>query len=95
MLFGRADYNAMGIEGLNEKIPDDEPVFLIRASDMCAVQTVNAWACLHLGTVRALHPLDKELVEEATELVRNARTWAKVMEEWSVTKIADAPTGSI
>lgn len=42
MIHARDDYNR--IQDPEGKIPDDEPVFLIRAQDAAAVETVMHWA---------------------------------------------------
>lgn len=44
MKHARADYD--GIQDANNHIPDDEPVFVIRAKDICSAATVEMWALL-------------------------------------------------
>lgn len=41
MIFGRDDYT---IESLNESIPADEPVFIVRASDALGAEIVHEYA---------------------------------------------------
>ena len=45
MLHARNDYNRIQ-DPLNE-IPEDEPVFLLRAQDQVAAEVVRYWAYLH------------------------------------------------
>jgi len=45
MLHAREDYNR--IQDPDEKIAEDEPVFLLRAHDQCFAETVRFWAALH------------------------------------------------
>ena len=48
MLHARDDYNEMGAAGIDAKIPDDEPVFLIRAQDENFSEVVRYWCTLSL-----------------------------------------------
>lgn len=41
MIHAREDYNR--IQDPENKIPEDEPVFLIRGQDMCALAALEAW----------------------------------------------------
>jgi hypothetical protein len=45
MLHARKDYNR--IQDPDNKIPEDEPVFLLRAQDQVAAEAVRHWAVLH------------------------------------------------
>ena len=47
MIHAREDYNRIQ-DPINE-IQSDEPVFLIRAQDVCAADTMRFWAALHLS----------------------------------------------
>ena len=64
--------------GTTRRIPADEPVFLLRAQDMCAADTVRYWA-------------DKveRLAGEPTDLARSAREHAKKMDAWPIKKVPD------
>jgi hypothetical protein len=46
MIHGRKDYTRR-IQDKENKIPDDEPVFLIRGQDQVGHNAVRAWAHLH------------------------------------------------
>jgi hypothetical protein len=67
-------------------IPDDEPVFLIRAKDIVGPETVRMWA---------------QFSEDAgadSELVFKVREWAQEMENYAAAhynggKVADTPEG--
>lgn len=75
MKHGRPDYEH--IQDPTGKIPEDEPVFLLRAQDKTAAATVLYWASLNAkGDGR----------EVALALVR---AHARKMEEWPTKKVAD------
>lgn len=67
MKHARLDYNR--IQDPENKIGEDEPVFLLRAKDMFAPQTVSAWA-------------DVIAANGNQELADIAYDWAVVMLEW-------------
>ncbi len=46
MLHARKDYNR--IQDPENKIPEDEPVFILRAQDQVAAETVRFWVKRHL-----------------------------------------------
>lgn len=73
MLHARKDYQH--IQDPTGKIPDDEPVFLIRAQDRTAVATLEYWISLNSDDT-AIH-LAKEHVER--------------MKAWPIKKKADVP----
>lgn len=73
MLHARADYNR--IQDPAMLIPDDEPVFLLRAQDETAAETVRFWATLQKGG-------------SAAEL---AFAQAERMQDWYFHKRADVP----
>ena len=58
-------------------IPDDEPVFLIRAQDVVGPQTVRGWA--HLA----------EAVGADSKLTRAVLDWADRMEVYGQSKVPD------
>lgn len=69
MLHARDDYN----KGKMDTIPKDEPVFLLRAQDVAAADTVRYWADSQpSGPLRTM-----------------ALNHADLMDEWPVKKIAD------
>ena len=77
MKHARSDYNR--IQDPQNIIPDDEPVFLIRAQDIVSGDAVREWANLHLkagGT---------------TEIANAAIKHAELMDKWHTKKNADAP----
>lgn len=75
MIHAREDYNR--IQDPHKKIPDDEPVFLIRGQDQLAGQVVRMWAELNL-----LAGGDLSLSSAACE-------HAERMDAWSPKKLAD------
>jgi hypothetical protein len=68
MRHAREDYNRIG--DLIQKIPEDEPVFLIRGKDIVAPEVIRQWAW-RAHEVGA----DEEIVMRALE-------WARHVEEW-------------
>jgi len=80
MKHGRKDYESIqDMRDLNDEgvIPEDEPVFLLRAQDKTAAETVAFWANLQK---------DEEILGSALKQVR-------AMELWSNQKSADLPKG--
>lgn len=75
MLHAREDYNR--IQDPAGLIPNDEPVFLIRAQDVVGAQAVLAWAEF------------AERVGASAEIVNMAREHAFKMVEWAEKKIPD------
>lgn len=69
MLHARKDYN----EGKMDTIPKDEPVFLLRAQDKTAADTVRFWA----------------RQQPSSPLKDMAYKQAQLMDEWPVKKEAD------
>lgn len=77
MRHSREDYNRFQDPvGL---IPKDEPVFLLRAQDVAAAETVRFWADVH------------EAQGGDENLAKMARDWADEMEQWPEKKLADLP----
>lgn len=68
-MHARKDYN----EGKLDTIPKDEPVFLLRAQDITAADTLRYWAKRQPDG-----PLKKMAFEQAD-----------LMDEWPVKKVAD------
>jgi hypothetical protein len=82
MRHARADYQR--IQDPSRKIPDDEPVLLIRGQDRAAPDTARHWANLHdaLGGDPALSAA--------------VRAHAEFIEDWQAehgSKVADVPSG--
>lgn len=70
MLHARKDYN----EGKVDTIPEDEPVFLLRAQDKTAADTVRYWA---------------RMQDNDSPLRGMALQQADLMDEWPTKKTAD------
>ena len=77
MKHARADYDR--IQDPAGKIPEDEPVFIIRATDTVSGDAVRAWADL------------AEKAGAAKNITDAARSHAKLMDEWPVKKVPDMP----
>lgn len=75
MLHARKDYNR--IQDPENKIPEDEPVFLLRGQDQVAADVVRYWAYLH------------ESVGGDEDIASLAHQQADLMEEWPKHKLAD------
>lgn len=85
MKHARSDYDAIQDPRPNG-IPEDEPVFVIRAQDIVGPGTVRDWAA------RA----EREGVSD--EVVEAVRRHADAMVEWQHehgTKVADVPAGAL
>lgn len=81
MKHARSDYDR--IQDPAGLIPDDEPVFLIRAKDACAPSTVLHWAAQ-----ASLRQADPAIIEAATNQ-------AHLMTLWQIqngAKVPDMPT---
>lgn len=78
MKHARADYTER-IQDSAHKIPEDEPVFLIRAQDQVGAAAVRAWAHLHRVNGGS---------DPAYEM---AMRHADAMEQWPKHKPADLP----
>ena len=81
MKHAREDYNR--IQDPEGKIPEDEPVFLLRAQDVVAPQAVEIWAlAAHKAGANA-------------EIVEHAYQHAQLMRKWQAehgSKIPDMPS---
>ena len=75
MKHARSDYNR--IQDPENKIPEDEPVFLIRGQDMVSAETVRHWA--HLNDRAGGDP----------KLSAQAREQADEMDKWPTKKVSD------
>lgn len=79
MKHARDDYNKMIVD-VTGKIPEDEPVFLIRGQDKSGPATLRFWAQEHI-----YNDGDRKMADIAEQ-------WASKMEEWqkeNVCKVAD------
>jgi hypothetical protein len=83
MLHCRKDYNER-IQDSAGIIPDDEPVFLLRAQDESAVHLVRQWAVQYLMDNGNSDP-------EAQEVYAAVCTHADKMTQWRKKKRADTP----
>jgi hypothetical protein len=81
MQHARSDYNR--IQDPTGLIPDDEPVFLIRAKDRVGAAAVRAWARLHVEAGG-----DPAMANAA--IIHAGR-----MDAWPEKQEADAPKGTI
>lgn len=80
MLHLRSDYDDLA--ALDARIPNDEPVFLLRGQDPSAEIAVRAWAD------------DAERLGAEPNLIRKVRLWATTMGEYARShgkRVADAP----
>lgn len=68
MKHARSDYDR--IQDPENKIGKDEPVFLIRASDIAAPQAVEAWANIAKG-----YGADENIVNTAMNHAAEMREW--------------------
>lgn len=80
MIHARNDYNR--IQDPQGKIPEDEPVFLIRGQDVVAPEVVEFWA-----TKAHEAGVDSRMVSAARQHASRMRIWQA--EHWS--KIPDLP----
>jgi len=95
MIHARKDYNRIQDPALNDlsllsegstPIAEDEPVFLVRASDQAFVATLEAWAKAHneVAVERSMSAAVASHIELALEWQRNNRR-----------KVADAPVSTL
>lgn len=77
MKHARADYNR--IQDPEHKIPEDEPVFLLRGQDKAAPETVRFWASQALK--HNAHP----------RIIALAMMQAEKMEKWQKEHVGKTP----
>lgn len=77
MLHARPDYNPR-IQDSENKIPADEPVFLLRAQDQTAAGLVREWA-----------RRNEQIAGHDPHAVKLAREHADLMDKWPVKKTSD------
>lgn len=77
MKHARDDYNR--IQDPANKIPADEPVFLLRGQDKAAPEAVRRWAAMaaHYGA--------------SADIVAKAKDQATLMEAWQATQAGKVP----
>ncbi len=75
MIHAREDYNR--IQDPAGKIPENEPVFLMRAQDVTAARVLRYWA--EENQARGGDP----------QLIERALTHADLMDAWNTKKVAD------
>lgn len=83
MIHARSDYNR--IQDPQNKIAEDEPVFLLRAKDVFAPDTLDCWAVM-------------VSVSGNKELAEHVKAHAERMREWQIkngTKKPDAPADTL
>lgn len=78
MKHARKDYDRF--QDPDKLIPEDEPVFLLRAQDKCAVEAVYHWAN------------EAEQAGASDSIVLAARTHASAMKAWTKKKVPDMPS---
>ena len=76
MIHARKDYNR--IQDPAQKIPEDEPVFLLRAQDRTAAEVLRFWIALN-----------KMLYDHDPKAVQLAEKHLERFEAWPVKKSAD------
>lgn len=84
MRHARSDYDS--IQDASGRIPSDEPVFLLRASDMLAPMVVDAWA--NMATLKNVDPM----------MISAAGKQAQLMRKWQIShgsKVPDAPADAL
>ena len=75
MIHTRKDYDR--IQDPENKIPEDEPVFLLRAQDQIAAEVVRYWEKLHIARGGNF------------DIAKSALKLADLMDDWPKHKSAD------
>jgi hypothetical protein len=81
MIHSRQDYNR--IQDPAGLIPADEPVFLIRGQDVCAVETIEYYARLYEN----IQMRDEKLLTSLQKQIERIKEWQKT----HIPKSADLP----
>ena len=87
MIHARNDYQTR-IQDSENKIPADEPVFLLRAQDQVAAATLRHWIRLQK---KALKGVPKEKQNGAIKAIKLAEAQAYRFDDWQTKKVADVP----
>jgi len=77
MRHARKDYNR--IQDPEHRIPEDEPVFLIRGQDKLAPSVIRSWA------------LEAREFGVDSDMVHTAEQWALEVEKWQETHLTKFP----
>jgi hypothetical protein len=85
VIHARSDYNH--IQDPTGKIPADEPVFILRGTDVCAPDAISHWA--HLAEQRGAKA---DIINAALD---QATAMRKYQREHGVGKIPDMPESAI
>ena len=80
MIHARPDYEA--IQDPRGLIPEDEPVFLLRAQDVCAPATLDRWI-----DFARISGVDPDMIERVIQLRRVMMLWQQKRK----VKIPDMP----
>jgi hypothetical protein len=90
MLHARSDYQDRIVDTATENaIPDDEPVFLLRAQDRTAADCLRYWIKLNKALITADKKAGKEITPGRRKALVLAEAHAYKMDEWDVKKTAD------
>ena len=92
MKHARPDYSRIQDSLSIEKggIPEDEPVFLLRAQDRVAARVVRIWAILQREEIKLRdHPLDAKSHAAELLVASLAEDHAELMDKWPFKKTAD------
>lgn len=81
MKHARPDYDR--IQDPAGLIPDDEPVFIIRAQDIAGPATVQCWAAIAKS-----HGAEPNILEAADDMTAQMRNWQR----GHVCKVPDMPS---
>lgn len=90
MIHARSDYQAR-IQDSANKIPDDEPVFLLRAQDATAAATIRYWAKENLRLLKQAKKdgATPEEIRRRKKAIELAVAQAHRMDDWPTHKPAD------
>ena len=89
MIHARQDYQR--IQDPEKKIPEDEPVFLLRAQDETAAAVVRYWVKLNRKAINAAVKAkgDGSIIQRRKKAVVLAEAHAIRMDDWPTKKPAD------
>lgn len=87
MLHARNDYQTR-IQDSENKIPTDEPVFLIRAQDKTGAAVLRHWIKLQK---KELKEAPKEKHSGIIKSIKLAEAHAYRFDDWATKKVADVP----
>ena len=86
MKHARKDYNR--IQDPENKIPADEPVFIVRAQDPLAADVMRYWAAKHRQAMATRHNISVHVIDDTMADIVEAH--ADLADAWPVKKsIAD------